>query len=88
MVDPWCRLHVEGKDDYRALFHFLATRQLDATAPWFPEIKEAGDVDRLLSSIDIAIRFGTGQTVGSCWMPTHRPATVGERSQGALPTWD
>ena len=64
MANPRSRLHVEGKDDYHALFHFLVIRQLDTTAPWFPEIKEAGDVDRLLNGIDIAIRFGTGRTVG------------------------
>ena len=58
------RLRVEGKDDYHAFSHFLATRQLNITAPWFPEIQEAGDVDRLIDSIDIAIRFGTGHTVG------------------------
>lgn len=64
MADQRSSLYVEGKDDYHALFHFLATRLLYASAPWFPEIKEAGDVDKVLNSIDIAIRFGTGHTVG------------------------
>ena len=64
MANQQSYLHVEGKDDYHALFHLLATRQLNTTAPWFPEIKEAGDVDRLLNSVDIAIRFGTGHAVG------------------------
>ena len=64
MANQQSQLYVEGKDDYHALFHFLATRQLNTTAPWFPEIKEAGDVDKVLNSIDIAIRFGTGHTVG------------------------
>ena len=57
-------LHVEGKDDYHALFHFLATRQLNTTGSWFPEIKRADSVEKLLDSIEIAVRFGTGQTIG------------------------
>lgn len=57
-------LHVEGKDDYHALFHFLATRQLNTTDSWFPEIKQADNVDKLLDSIEIAVRFGTDQTIG------------------------
>ena len=64
MANQQSHLHVEGKDDYHALFHFLASRQLNTTAPWFPEIKKTGNVDQLLDSIDIAIRFGTGQIVG------------------------
>ena len=64
MATPRSSLHVEGKDDYHALFHFLATRQLDVNASWSPEIKEAGNIDKLLDSIEIAVRFGTGQTVG------------------------
>ena len=64
MANQQSYLHVEGKDDYHALFHLLASRQLNTTAPWFPEIKKTGNVDQLLNSIDIAIRFGTGHIVG------------------------
>ena len=64
MANQRSHLHIEGKDDYHALFHLLATRQLNTTAPWFPEIKETGGVDRLIDSVDIAIKFGTGHAVG------------------------
>ena len=64
MANQQSHLYVEGKDDYHALFHLLSTRQLNTTAPWFPEVKEAGDVDRLINSVDIAIKLGTGHTVG------------------------
>ena len=64
MANQRSRLHVEGKDDYHALSHLLATRRLNTTAPWFPEIKETGGVDGLLNSVDIAVRFGTGHAVG------------------------
>ncbi len=64
MVKQRSPLHVEGKDDYHALSHLLATRQLDTKVPWFPEIKEAGGVDKLLNSINTAIMFGPGHAVG------------------------
>jgi len=64
MANQQSRLHVEGKDDYHALSHLLASRQLNTMAPWFPEVKETGGVDGLLNSVDIAVRFGTGHAVG------------------------
>ena len=80
-------LHVEGKDDYHALFHFLATRQLNATDSRFPEIKRADSVDKLLDSIEIAVRLAPARQSGSCWTPTHPPATAGEQSQVDSPMW-
>ena len=64
MANQRSSLYVEGKDDSHALLHMLATRGLPPDAPWFPRIKETSGVDGLLAGMEIAIRFGTGHTVG------------------------
>ena len=67
-------LHVEGTDDKHAIRHLLrrhgiecpfADEVIPVTLPAkFPEIKPAGDKDKLLDAMETAIQFGAGHSVG------------------------
>ena len=67
-------LHVEGTDDKHAIKHLLLRHGVECpltgdiipeTLPAiFPEIKPAGDNDKVLDVIVPAVKFGTGHSVG------------------------
>ena len=67
-------LHVEGTDDKHAIRHLLlrhgvacplAGEVIPDTLPAIvPEIKPAGDKDKVLAAMVPAVRFGTGHSVG------------------------
>ena len=67
-------LHVEGTDDKHAIRHLLLRHGVecplegeiipDTLPAMFPEIKPAGDKDKVLDAIEPAVRFGTGNSVG------------------------
>ena len=67
-------LFVEGTDDKHAIRHLLRRHGVecpfagevvpDTLPAMFPEIKPAGDKDRVLDAIEPAVSFGTGHSVG------------------------
>ena len=67
-------LHVEGTDDKHAIKHLLlrhgvacplADEVIPDTLPaMVPEIKSAGDKDKVLGAMAQAVKFGTGHSVG------------------------
>ena len=67
-------LHVEGNDDQHTIKHLLLRHGLECplagqvipdTLPAIvPEIKPAGDKDKVLAAIEPAAKFGTGHSVG------------------------
>ena len=67
-------LHVEGTDDKHAIKHLLLRHGVECplagdvipeTLPAIiPEIKPAGDKDKVLDAMAPAVRFGTGHSVG------------------------
>jgi hypothetical protein len=61
-------LHVEGKDDFHAIIHLLKLHgfavDLRPRPANCPEVIEAGDVDKLLEGMEVAVKAATGTAVG------------------------
>ena len=67
-------LHVEGPDDQHVIRHLLLRNGVacplegeiipDTLPTTFPQIKPAGDKDKVLEAIVPAVKFGTGHSVG------------------------
>ena len=69
------RLHVEGRDDVHVVKHLLLQHQIDCPlvrdsrpasefVPNVPEIRGTNDRNAVLDSIETAVRFGNGRSVG------------------------